>query len=291
MTHDRPSLLQVAVDLARRGVPVLPLRAKRPPANCPDCQDLKCGGRPHMRVPGPCRCPLPCHGWAAATTNPDFLASPQWAADWRHATAIAYHPGGAGLTVVDLDSPTAITWARTALPATRTVATTRGEHWIYRGTMPSANGVLDDVDIKSLMSYARWLGPGTGTMTDLPDAVRALTVREETTPAGGGGGVVSSVPERAAWDRTVATGCRHTERYVRTGLDRGLARVLARTESGAASAAFGAARFLGAQHTHCPGPCGLDAIEQQIIAAAVSVGVPEPYAARAVTNGLLGRAA
>ena len=37
-------------------------------------------------------------------------------------------------------SPTfAAAWARQALPATRTVATTRGEHWIYRGAMQSAN--------------------------------------------------------------------------------------------------------------------------------------------------------
>jgi len=112
-----------------------------------------------------------------------------------------------------------------------------------------------------------------------------LVVMEETTPAPGE--VVSSLPERAVWDRTVATGCRHTEQYVTTGLQQGLARVRARTESGAASQAFGVARFLGAQHRQCPGPCGLDVISAQIVAAAVSVGVPEDYARRAVTNGLL----
>lgn len=58
------------------------------------------------------------------------------------------------------------------------------------------------------------------------------------------------------------------------------------TESGAASQAFGVARFLGAQHAQCPGPCGLNAIGWQITAAAVSVGVPEAYAQRAVANGL-----
>ncbi len=110
---------------------------------------------------------------------------------------MAYHPGGAGLTVVDLDNAAAIAWARATLPATRTVPTTRGEHWIYRGAMPSANAVRPGVDIKSTMSYARWLGPGTGTMTALPDAVRALTVKEPAparpasvvavpAPAGGG---------------------------------------------------------------------------------------------------------
>lgn len=46
------------------------------------------------------------------------------------------------------------------LPTTQTVATTRGEHWIHRGTMRSVNGVRDGVDIKSTMTYARWLGHG-----------------------------------------------------------------------------------------------------------------------------------
>ena len=45
-------------------------------------------------------------------------------------------------------------------------------------------------------------------------------------------------------------------------------------------------RFLAAQHTRCPGPCGLAAIGEEIVTAAVSVGVPETYARRAVTSGL-----
>jgi hypothetical protein len=89
-----------------------------------------------------------------------------------------------------------------------------------------------------------------------------------------------------AWDRRVAAGCRHTESYVRTGLDRGLALVREHHESGAGSQAFGVARFLASQHSECPGPCGLDAIGEEIVAAAVAVGVPEPYARRAVTNGM-----
>jgi hypothetical protein len=109
-------------------------------------------------------------------------------------------------------------------------------------------------------------------------------MREDTTPAPGW--VVSSVSSRATWNPSVATGCRHTERYVRTGLERGLALVRARTESGAGSQAFGVARFLAVQHAKCPGPCGLDTLAEEIVAAAVSVGVPETYARRAVTNGL-----
>ncbi|CAL9478248.1 hypothetical protein SUDANB106_03006 [Streptomyces sp. enrichment culture] len=174
-----PDLLRIALELAAAGVPVLPLRkGKVPFGNCTACADNACGGRPNMKTPGPCRCPGVCHGWAAATTDPAVVASPAWAAAWRQTMAVAYHPGGAGLTVVDLDDADAVAWARTALPATRTVPTTRGEHWIYRGAMTSRNGVRPGVDIKSIMAYARYLGPGTGTLADLPDAVRALAVKE-----------------------------------------------------------------------------------------------------------------
>ncbi|MEU7638766.1 DNA primase [Streptomyces sp. NPDC039016] len=275
--------LHTALALAEAGVPPLPLRGKRPFGNCAACSGSACGDRPHMKAAGTCQCLRPCHAWAAATTDPTVLTSAAWAPAWRAADAVAYHPGGAGVTVVDLDNATAVTWARAHLPATRTVVTGRGEHWIYRGTMRSANKVRPSVDIKGLMSYARWLGPGTGTMTDLPTAVRALVEREETTPSRRR--VVSSTPERT-WGRTMATGCRHTETYVNSGLERGLAMVRSCTESGAGSKAYGVASFVAAQHAGCPGPCGLDAIGQDIVAAAVSVGVPEPYAQRAVTRGL-----
>lgn len=177
--HPRPALLAAALDLAQGSVPVLPLRqGKVPFGNCRACADNACGGRPNMKRAGTCQCLAPCHAWAAATADPTVITSRAWAPAWRHAAAVAYHPGGAGLTVVDLDNAAAVTWARTHLPATRTVPTTRGQHWIYRGTMPSANRVRPGVDIKSLMAYARWLGPGTGTLVDLPDAVRALIVKK-----------------------------------------------------------------------------------------------------------------
>ncbi|MFI0908198.1 bifunctional DNA primase/polymerase [Streptomyces sioyaensis] len=279
--------LRTALSLAARGIPPLPLRAgKRPFGNCTACAENTCGGRPHMKAAGPCRCPKPCHGWAAATTDPRVLTSPAWAEAWQQAVTVAYHPGGAQMTVVDLDNADAVAWAHEHLPATHTVQTARGEHWIYRGTMQSANAVRPGVDLKSRMAYARWIGPGTGTMTSLPPAVRTLVAREETTPSRGG--VVSSVPERATWDRTVATGCRHTERFVLTGLERGLAMVRGHKDSGAGSQAFGVAQFVAAQHAECPGPCNLDALGRQIVEAAVSVGVPEPYAQRAVTRGLRG---
>jgi hypothetical protein len=174
--------LHTALRLATGNVPVLPLRkGKVPFGNCPACAQNACSGRPNMKNPGPCTCPAPCHGWAAATTDSGVINSRTWARAWREAAAVAYHPGGAGLTIVDLDNAEAITWARASLPATRTVRTTRGEHWIYLGAMQSANAVRPGVDIKSTMAYARWLGPGTGTLTALPDAVRALAVKEPPT--------------------------------------------------------------------------------------------------------------
>ncbi|URN16121.1 MULTISPECIES: bifunctional DNA primase/polymerase [Streptomyces] len=190
-----PSLLRTALNLAASGVPVLPLRAGKVPfGNCRTCADNACGGRPNMKTPGPCSCPRPCHGWAAATTNRAVLSSPAWTAAWRRAVAVAYHPGGAGVTVVDLDDADALAWARKNLPATRTVPTTRGEHWIYRGAMPSRNAVRPGVDIKSTMAYARFLGPGTGTLTPLPAAVRALVEKAPAVVRPAPRPVTASVP-------------------------------------------------------------------------------------------------
>jgi hypothetical protein len=171
--------LRTALWLTELGLPVLPLReGKLPFGNCPACTGSACGDRPQMKAAGPCHCPAPCHGWAAATTDPDILTGPAWAIAWRQAGAIAYYPGGARLTVVDLDNADAVAWARQSLPVTKTVPTTRGEHWIYRGAMQSSNNVRPGIDIKSLMSYTLWRGPGDGPITGLPDAVRALAVRE-----------------------------------------------------------------------------------------------------------------
>ncbi|MEV7566351.1 bifunctional DNA primase/polymerase [Streptomyces tanashiensis] len=193
----RTGHLDLALHLAAAGLPVLPLRAgKGPFGNCPTCEKNACGGRPNMKTPGPCRCALPCHAWAAATTDPHVLSSAAWASSWCRAGGVAYHPGGAGVTVVDLDNADAVAWARESLPPTRTVLTTRGEHWVYLGTMRSVNRVRESVDIKSLMSYARWRGTGTGALAELPEAVRTLAEKAPAAvrpapraiPVPGGGG-------------------------------------------------------------------------------------------------------
>ncbi|MEV8093701.1 bifunctional DNA primase/polymerase [Kitasatospora sp. NPDC085879] len=276
LTDVRGEHLTTAISLAPHGVPVLPLRAGKVPfGNCRHCANNACGGRPNMKTPGPCTCPAPCHGWAAASTDPQVINSPAWARAWREAAAVAYHPGGAGLTVVDLDNADAITWARKALPATRTVATTRGEHWLYRGAMPSANKVRPDVDIKSLMSYARWLGPGTGTLTALPDTVRALVVREPAparpTPV--------TVPAPAGSGR-----CPHR---TPTYLERGIAMAEQRitdASTGVHATVFGA--FLAVLSTHGRCGCLTEAHTARLFAAAQAKGESPRHCTDAWANAL-----
>ncbi|WP_329366906.1 bifunctional DNA primase/polymerase [Streptomyces sp. NBC_01483] len=272
----RPHLLDTALMLAARGVPPLPLRAGKVPfGNCRTCAKNDCGGRPNMKTPGPCRCTAPCHAWAAATTNPHVLNSPQWAAAWRHAAAVAYHPGGAGLTVVDLDNAEAIAWARDALPATRIVRTTRGEHWLYQGVMQSANAVRPGVDIKSSMQYARWLGPGTGPMTALPDVVRALTVKEPST--------VRPAPQAITVPALASGGeCRHrTPAY----LDRGIAMAEQRiTQASSAVHATVYRTFLAVLSVHGRCGCLTDTHIGRLFTAAQAKGESPRHCTDAWTN-------
>ncbi|MFE9662141.1 bifunctional DNA primase/polymerase [Streptomyces sp. NPDC005955] len=280
-----PRLLTIALDLAGRRVPVLPLRAgKLPVGNCVDCGALACGGRPNMLTPGPCGCLRPCHGWAAATTNPTVLASPAWASAWQSAAGVAYHPGGAGLTVVDLDDDEAIAWARRALPPTRTVPTTRGEHWIYRGAMPSSNGVRPGVDVKSLMAYARWLGTGTGTVAPLPNTVRALLDRAETARARTAG--VSPVAVRPSVvvpsGRAGGSGCRHLSPVY---LERGIAMAERRITDAPGAVHHTVYRvFLAVLSTHGRCGCLTTAHVERLFAAAHAKGESPRHCAVAWAN-------
>ncbi|MFE1291663.1 DNA primase [Streptomyces sp. NPDC058751] len=270
--------LRAALSLASSGTPVLPLRAGKVPfGNCPACAKNICGGRPNMKVPGSCACPRPCHGWAAASTDPGVVDSPGWARAWREAAAVAYYPGGVGLTVVDLDNTDAIAWARASLPATRTVPTTRGEHWIYRGTMHGANAVRPGVDIKSLMAYARWLGPGTGVVAALPDAVRALAVKEPSTA------------RRAPQALSVPLGnhegrCPHR---TPTYLDRGIAMAEQRI-TGAREAVHATVyrTFLAVLSTHGRCGCLTDAHTARLFTAAQAKGESARHCTDAWTNAL-----
>ncbi|MFI9805041.1 bifunctional DNA primase/polymerase [Streptomyces sp. NPDC052301] len=268
--------LRTALFLAALRIPVLPLRAGKVPfGNCDRCADNACGGRPNMKSPGLCACPGPCHAWAAATTDPRIIASPAWAWTWRHAAVVAYHPGGAGLTVVDLDNPAAVRWARETLPATCTVPTTRGEHWIYRGTMPSANAVRPGVDIKSLMAYARWLGHGAGITAPLPDSVRALAVKAPpparrapqslTAPLSGRGG---ECPHR-------------TPTYLERGVSMAVQRITAARSSIHATVYR---TFLAVLSTHGRCGCLTDAHVARLFTAAQAKGETARHCTDAWTN-------
>lgn len=195
---------------------------------------------------------------------------------WEQTQAVAYHPGGAGLTVVDLDNDQAVDWARETLPATRTVPTTRGEHWIYHGTMRSVNGVREGVDIKSTMSYARWLGPGTGTMTELPDFVRALAVKEASTarPA-----PHTTVPAPAGGGQ-----CPHR---MPAYLDRGIAMAEQRiTEAREAVHTTVYRTFLAVLSAHGRCGCLTDTHIQRLFAAAQTKGETARHCTDAWTNAL-----
>ncbi|MFJ8442284.1 bifunctional DNA primase/polymerase [Kitasatospora griseola] len=272
----RGDRLSAALSLAAAGVPVLPLRAGKVPfGNCPACIGNACGGRPNMKTPGPCTCLAPCHGWAAATTDPDVLTSRVWQRAWHGAAGVAYHPGGAGLTVVDLDNADAIDWADANLPATRAVRTTRGEHWLYKGVMPSANAVRPGVDIKSSMSYARWLGLGTGALAVLPDVVRDLVVREPV-PARP---VAVTLPVPAGGGR-----CPHRSPVF---LERGIAMAEQRiTEATAGVHATVFAAFLAVLSTHGRCGCLTEAHTARLFAAAGAKGESPRHCVDAWTNAL-----
>ncbi|MDX3017337.1 bifunctional DNA primase/polymerase [Streptomyces acidiscabies] len=273
-----PHPLHTALDLAAGGTPVLPLRAGKVPfGNCLACKGNACGGRPNMKTPGPCACPAPCHAWAAATTDARVLTSPAWAPVWREAKAVAYHPGGAGLTVVDLDNEAAVAWAHATLPATRTVTTTRGEHWIYEGTMPSSNKVRPGVDIKSLMAYARWLGSGTGVTAPLPAAVRALAVKEP--PVSRRAPQALSVPLRGHGGE-----CPHR---TPTYLERGIAMAVQRiTEARSAVHATVYRTFLAVLSTHGRCGCLTDTHVNRLFTAAQAKGETPRHCTDAWTNAL-----
>ncbi|WP_406308566.1 bifunctional DNA primase/polymerase [Streptomyces sp. NBC_00121] len=270
--------LHTALSLAADGVPVLPLRAGKVPfGNCPACAKNACGGRPNMKIPGPCTCPHPCHGWAAATADPGVVISSTWVRAWREAAAVAYHPGGAGLTVVDLDNAEAIAWAGANLPATRIVRTTRGEHWLYQGVMQSANAVRPGVDVKSTMAYARWLGPGTGAMTALPEVVRALTVKEPST--------VRLASHAITMPALVGGGaCPHR---TPTYLDRGIAMAEQRiAEAREAVHATVYRTFLAVLSTHGRCGCLTEAHTVRLFTAAQAKGESPRHCTDAWTNAL-----
>ncbi|WP_425413360.1 bifunctional DNA primase/polymerase [Micromonospora pallida] len=171
---DPSPLLAAALDYAARGWPVFMLaRSKRPVANCPSCADPDPG---HDREACPC---LTCHGFYAATTDPDRVAA---IVDAVPAGQLALRTGAAsGTVVVDVDpahggrdTMNALI-ERGLLPPTAYVATgSNGLHLYYRhpgGPVPCSQG-----------KPGQGLGPGIDVKADggyvvLPPSVHPRTGR------------------------------------------------------------------------------------------------------------------
>lgn len=127
-----PDLLSAALDYAARGWPVFMLgRSKRPVANCTPCREAD---DTHDREACPC---LTCHGFYAASTDPDRVAAILAAVPTGQ---LALRTGAAsGTVVVDVDpghggrTTMADLINRGLLPPTRWVATgSGGAHLYYR---------------------------------------------------------------------------------------------------------------------------------------------------------------
>ncbi|MEV4414992.1 bifunctional DNA primase/polymerase [Catellatospora sp. NPDC049609] len=96
MTH---SLVAAALRYAANGWPTFVLgRAKRPVALCETCEAARQSGKPHDREECPC---LTCHGFYAATTDPDRIAAMLAAVPYG---TLAIRTGAAsGLVGIDAD--------------------------------------------------------------------------------------------------------------------------------------------------------------------------------------------
>jgi hypothetical protein len=193
----------------RAGWPVFVLgRSKRPVANCHACH---AAGAEHD--PGGCEC-LTCHGFHAATTDPDRLA-----AMLRRVRGglLAIRTGTAsGLALVDIDPRNGGQLDRELMTPTATVATGGGGwHLYYRHPgcpLPAALPGVPGVDIKADGGYVvapPSIHPGTGQpyrwagerpVSEMPPALRAaLTAQSHaaTAPAAAtahpaGAGAISS---------------------------------------------------------------------------------------------------
>ncbi len=139
--------------------------------------------------------------------------------------------------------------------------------------MRSVNGVRDGVDIKSTMAYARWLGPGTGTMTALPDVVRALAVKEPA--AVRRGPLAVTVPAQGGE-------CRHRTPVF---LERGIAMAEQRiTEARSAIHATTYRTFLAVLSAHGRCGCLTDAHVARLFAAAQTKGESARHCTEAWNN-------
>lgn len=252
---DTSPLLAAALDYAASGWPVFMLgRTKRPVANCPDCANT---GPDHDRDACPC---LTCHGFYAATTNPDQITALIAAVPTGQLALRTGAPSGTVVVDVDPDHGGRHTMnnliRRALLPPTAYVVTgSGGLHLYYRHPRHSVGcsqgkpgqGLGPGIDVKADGGYVVLppsAHPRTGrpyrwapnrAMEEMPPALVTacaspapppVTAHTPTTtrPAGG-----ISHPDRllAAHLHAVATAAEGTRRTSLYGAARGVARMVA----------------------------------------------------------------
>ena len=121
---DTLSMRAAAVDLAAQGLPVFMLgRSKRPVANCPQCPRDTAG-----HDPATCG-HLTCHGFYAASTDPDRVAAMLDAVPYG---MLAVRAGtAAGIAVVDIDPRNGGRVVPDLMPPTRAARTGSGGWHLY----------------------------------------------------------------------------------------------------------------------------------------------------------------
>jgi len=184
---DTLTMLAAALDLAAQGLPVFLLgRTKRPVANCPACPKVE---DDPIHNPEACPC-LTCHGFYAATTDPERIAAMLDAVPYG---LLAVRTGSvAGVAVVDIDPRNGGRVVPELMPATRAVRTGSGGwhlYYTYPGVPLAAKVAgLSGVEIKTDGGYVvappsihprtgkpyRWHGdrPITAMSPELLDASR-----------------------------------------------------------------------------------------------------------------------
>ncbi|MEU4164527.1 bifunctional DNA primase/polymerase [Actinoplanes sp. NPDC026670] len=266
-----PALLPAALALAAEGVPVFWLgRTKRPVANCPACP--KVADDP-SHDPQACSC-LTCHGFYAATTDPDRIRAAQRVV-----------PGGllairtgipSGRVVIDVDPRNGGRVLPELMPPTRCVSTGSGGwhlHYRHPGGRFAANlehRGIPGIDIKADGGYVvappsihpgtrrpyRWVGDrplnempppliAACRAAEAPVAEPSAGATAGTTPTTGpGGGGISSPPALLASHlAAVDNAGQGRRRHVLYGASRGVARMVAAgviTESDAYQALYAA---------------------------------------------------
>lgn len=245
---DPAPMLAAALTLAAEGLPVFWLgRSKRPVANCPGCP--KAEDDP-SHDPEACPC-LTCHGFYAATTDPDRVTAIHRAVPRG---LLAIRTGRVcGLAVVDIDPRNGGRVVPELMPPTRCVRTgSGGWHLYYRhpgGTLAAKLAGHPGVDIKADGGYVvapPSIHPDTGQpyrrvgdrpMVDMPPALADLCRPAEPTPAATpvtaptpltrGRGISSPDALLAAHLAAVARAQEGDRRHVLYGAARGVARMVA----------------------------------------------------------------